>query len=223
MNKDIDANLILASRSPRRLQIMKMLGLKFKIDHPDIVESRPSGKVSPPEYAKGLALEKAADVRIRQDSSIVIGADTLVCIGGQILGKPSSPQDAKRMLLKLRGQVNEVITGVAISDGKSGEIITSSMSSYVLMRNYSDSDLDSFVASGNAFDKAGAYSVQDRSFRPASIVNGCSLNVVGFPACLVVELLQIIGVTTNPNYSRRPKSQCIGCRVLTVNGNREAK
>ena len=223
MNKLNNPNLVLASTSPRRLQIMKMLGVKFKIDHPNIIESPPSAKIRPHEYAKRLALEKVLDVKIRQASSTVIGADTLVCIGAKILCKPSSPQDAERMLLKLRGQVNEVITGIAISNGKSGEIITSSMSSYVLMRNYSDSDISSFVASGNALDKAGAYSVQDRCFHPASIVNGCYLNVVGFPACLVVELLLLTGIPIDLNYRWQPKSQCVGCKVLMMNGDREYK
>ena len=93
----------------------------------------------------------------------------------------------------------------------------------MLMRNYSDSDISSFVASGNALDKAGAYSVQDRCFHPASIVNGCYLNVVGFPACLVVELLLLTGIPIDLNYRWQPKSQCVGCKVLMMNGDREYK
>ena len=112
---------------------------------------------------------------------------------GRVLGKPADAAQARQMLTSLRGRVHRVITGVAVVDGAAGQWRLDVCESEVLMRNYSASEIDQYVASGRASDKAGGYGVQDRSLNPVSRVEGCRANVVGLPLCTMARLLKELG------------------------------
>jgi len=156
-------------------------------------------------------MAKANDVNPEADGAIVLGADTTVVIDDTVLLKPDGPRDADRMLKRLRGVTHRVMTGLAVLDAKSGRWLTSVTSSKVTMRCYSDAEVAAYVGSGEPFDKAGGYAVQDPVFRPAEAVEGCYLNVVGLPLCEVVVLLERLGVTPRLNPDWRIPDECVSC------------
>jgi MAF protein len=182
--------LVLASASPRRARILADAGFDFEVDpsgvdEPEVQDPRPD------EVALRLARSKAAAVSSRHPGRITLGADTVVVLEGRMLGKPADGEDAARTLRLLRDRTHSVITGVAIEGerGRAGGTRTT----HVTMRSYTDSEVSSYVASGSPMDKAGAYGVQDLPFKPAAQVDGCYLNVVGLPVCLLSELLSGLG------------------------------
>ena len=187
--------ITLASSSPRRRAILEEAGLPFRVITPKGEEAAPSG-VSPEEHVQRLALAKAQEVAQGIRRGLVLGADTLVVDGDIILGKPKDAQEAMAMLLGLRGRRHRVMTGVAVVDAATSVSVTDVEVSWVAMRDYSDAEAQAFVESGAALDKAGAYAVQDETFRPAAAVDGCLLNVVGLPLCMVVRLLERMGADT---------------------------
>ena len=170
--------LMLASSSPRRRQLMTSLEVPFKATTPDVEESSEDGE-SPEDTVCRLALAKAQAMAQRHPDRLVIGADTLVVLQGRALGKPADAAHARQMLTSLRGRVHRVMTGVAVVDGATGQCHVNVCESRVLMRNYSASEIDQYVASGRPFDKAGGYGVQDQSLNPVTQVEGCRANVLG--------------------------------------------
>ncbi len=203
------APLALASSSPRRREIMESAGLRFQVIHPRVFEGPPLDGESPPAYVKRLALEKAAAVSARLRGCVVVGADTIVALDGETLGKPASRGQAEGMLRRLRGRVHQVTTGVAaVADGRDHAL---AVTSNVHMRRYSDHEIAAYAASGEPYDKAGGYAVQDARFRPADRVEGCYLNVVGLPLCELSALLSRFGITTEPRPGWRPPAQCVEC------------
>ena len=159
--------LMLASSSPRRRQLMTSLGVPFEATTPDVEERTEEGE-SPEDTVRRLALAKAQASAQRHPGRLVVGADTLVVSQGRVLGKPADAAQARQMLTSLRGRVHRVITGVAVVDGAAGQWRLDVCESRVLMRNYSASEIDQYVASGRASDKAGGYGVQDQSLNPVS-------------------------------------------------------
>ena len=127
-----------------------------------------------------------------------MGADTVVEIDGEVLGKPVDVDDAWRMLRGLRDREHRVITGVALIDAATGDERTAYRASRVLMRDYSDDEIESYIASGDPFDKAGAYAVQHDGFSPAAEVRGCYLNVVGLPVCTLLKEAERFGLRIKP-------------------------
>ena len=122
----------------------------------------------------------------------MIGADTSVILGEKILGKPVDEAEAYEMLTALRGRSHRVVTAVTVSrDGIKASSVTSSD---VAMREYSDAEMEAYIESGEPFDKAGGYAIQDVGFAPVSSFSGCYLNVVGFPLCEVKRLMNEVGV-----------------------------
>ena len=180
--------VILASASPRRQEILERAGLYLSVVPAEIAEAMADG--APHAWAEGLALAKARSVASLSGSGLVLGADTIVVDGDAILGKPQDGDDARATLRRLRGRQHRVITGVAVVDAASGRTLTVSQESRVSMRRYTDGELEAYVASGKAEDKAGAYGIQDVEFRPVARVEGCYLNVMGLPLCLAVSLLR---------------------------------
>ncbi len=186
----------------------------FRVIAPKGREERPEGTASTEEIAEGLALAKAREVALLAPGAIIVAADTLVELDGQVFGKPSSPTEAETMLLKLRGRTHQVVTGVAVADTSSGRYQVLSKTSSVTMRPYTQEEVRRFVASGNSIDKAGAYAVQDTLFKPAGRVDGCYLNVVGLPLCSVVESLEEFGLSTRPRAGWSPPGDCRECPLL---------
>lgn len=185
------APLWLASASPRRRDILAHHGYAFEVRAADVDESPPAGE--PPErVAELLALRKAQAIRDDVTGGTVIGADTLVVGDGDVLlGKPVDAADARRILGRLSGTTHRVITGVALiaADGRTavGHEVT-----HVTMRPMSADEIDAYVASGESFDKAGAYAIQEHGDAFVTRLDGDYENVVGFPAARFATLLDLL-------------------------------
>jgi septum formation protein len=187
-------SLVLASASPRRLELIGRLGLPFIVAPSDVDETTAPG-LAPETVATSLALLKARAVAIQYPGHVVIGADTVVIPYDDqptILGKPRDDADATRMLRLLRDRWHRVATGVAVIRG--GAAWSDVVSAGVRMGAYSDAEIAGYVASGEPHDKAGAYAVQGLGGRLVVEVNGSELTVVGLPLRRLAELLQAAGV-----------------------------
>ena len=190
--------LILASASPRRRELLERLGLPFEV-RPSGIEEPLAREVPASTLATTLARAKAADIadrlRAAGEAALVLGADTLVVLDGQPLGKPTSRSDARAMLRALRRRSHEVVTAVALREADpAGRELAEAVVSRVLMRDYTDDEIDAYVASGEPDDKAGAYAVQGRGARLVARVDGCYTNVVGLPLRTTARLLRTFGL-----------------------------
>ena len=179
--------IILASASPRRRELLKYIIPEFKVVPADIDESLPDD-IPPEKSAEFLAVKKAKHVSAENPDSIVIGSDTVVIIDGEILGKPKDHSDAERMLRKLSGKTHSVITGVCLSCGS----FTDSFSCKTLVKFFplTDSEIQSYIATGEPMDKAGAYGIQGKGCILAESIEGDFFNVVGLPASLLKRRLE---------------------------------
>jgi nucleoside triphosphate pyrophosphatase len=191
--------LVLASASPRRAEILRNAGIAFEVQAALIDESRREGE-SPDDYVQRLALEKAraaADAEIEQqgntDGLVFVGADTTVLIDGEMLGKPETEEEARRMLRRLSGRVHEVHTGIAlVRRPKAWERVAEEVTR-VTFAKLSDDEIERYVASGEPFGKAGAYAVQGIAGRYVTRIEGCYFNVVGLPLARLHSLLREVG------------------------------
>ncbi len=180
--------LILASTSPRRAEILRAVGWAFEACAPNIDETRVSDE-APVNYVKRLARMKAAAVAARRTAGLVLGADTVVVIEGEILGQPRDTEDAKRMLGLLSGKWHEVLTGVAlVRAGTSGCSIVDHEVSRVRFGALSVEEIDWYVGTGEPNGKAGAYAVQGRAALFIEEIQGDYFNIVGLPIRLAYEL-----------------------------------
>jgi MAF protein len=174
--------LILASGSPRRRQLLSLLGIPFVIKAAGVDET-PLPSEPPTELVLRVSQAKARAVRDVRDDELVIAADTVVVLDGEVLGKPADPEDAVRMLSDLRGRPHVVYSGISVWHPASWRMLCELGDSRVWMRDYSDEELAGYVASGDPLDKAGAYAIQHPEFAPVTRVEGCWLSVMGFPLC----------------------------------------
>lgn len=187
-------NLVLASSSPRRKQLLSLGNWKFEVIVSDIDESQHAGE-SPENYVLRLAKEKTLAVAQKASpESIVIGSDTSVIDGHEILGKPKDVQDAVRMLKQLRGRTHQVYTGVAIYRPIDQRMSTELSITNVPMREYGDDEIRTYVDTGDPLDKAGAYAIQHPDFQPVHSMDGCYAGVMGLPMCHVVRALEKFGI-----------------------------
>lgn len=185
-------NLILASSSPRRAELLKQIGLNYQIMVCDVDETLLPG-MSPPELVEFLAERKATAVARNLHEGIVLGADTVVVWQGQVLGKPLNEEDAFSMLVKLQGSTHDVYTGVALIDVHSGKIMVGHEKTRVFFRNIEEDEIRRYVASGEPLDKAGAYGVQGLAAIYINKLEGCYTNVVGLPLARLSVMLKAIG------------------------------
>ena len=184
--------LVLASASPRRQELLRNAGIPFTVCPTNIPEG-PQPDESPRHCAERLAREKARAAFRQQPSRLVLGADTIVVVEGEILGKPHDEADAMRMLRLLSGRTHQVITGVCLVGWKHGGGVFEDMRSettLVTMSELSDEAIRSYIASGEPMDKAGAYAIQGFASRWIPRVEGDHFNVVGLPVSLVYQMLQ---------------------------------
>jgi septum formation protein len=181
--------LILASRSPRRSEILRQAGIEFIAKAADVDESVQSGE-NPENYVKRVAQLKALAVKAGP-RDIVLGADTVVVIDGDILGKPRDPTDAVRMLKSLADRKHEVLTGVCFRH--SNELIIDWAVTYVWVIPLTQGEIDDYVASGEPMDKAGAYAIQGLASKFIERIDGSYSNVVGLPVELVYKHLRKTG------------------------------
>ena len=207
-----DRRLVLASGSPRRREIMKSAGLAFEVVPSRLTEDLPVAGEGAEQYAMRMARLKAEAVSANLGQGIVLGADTVVVLDGAILGKPASAAEAVEMLRCLRDRDHEVTTGLVVVDLETGRVETDAATSTVHMRPYDDDEIVAYVASGEPFDKAGGYGVQDPRFRPAERVEGCYLNVVGLPLCTTADLLGRVGLPCVLERMSDQSGRCPGCR-----------
>ena len=181
-------NLILASNSPRRKQLLALTDLNFIVSAADVDESQYENE-SPNDYVVRLAKKKARAITA-DANQIILASDTTVVDGSQILGKPKDNADAIAMLTQLRGRTHQVYTGIALLRVSDGILLTDICVTDVPMRNYSDEEIRSYVATGDPLDKAGAYAIQHPEFSPVASMNGCYASVMGLPLCHVTRLLR---------------------------------
>jgi len=196
--------LILASGSARRRELLGALGLEFRVEPADVDET--SDEREPTALAAALAERKARAVAARHASAAVLGADTIVARCGRLFGKPADAAAARATLEALRGHTHQVVTGVAVVAG--GRCAVEVVTTQVTMRAYGDAEIAAYVASGDPLDKSGAYAVQHSTFAPAERVEGCLCSVVGLPLWTARALLwEVAGIAAGtPPYAR-----CIEC------------
>ena len=185
--------LVLASASPRRRELLQNAGIPFIIQANKIPELPLEGE-APQACAERLAREKALDVFRLRPQNFVLGADTIVIVNGQILGKPHDVADAARMLRLLVGRTHQVTTGVCLmrpdDKGRSSVDDTRSETTRVTMSGLNEDDIRSYIATGEPMDKAGAYAIQGIASRWISQIEGDYFNVVGLPVSLVYRMLR---------------------------------
>ena len=177
--------LVLASRSPRRAELLKAAGFEFTVRAADVDETPHDGE-TPRAYVLRVAQEKARAVQADGDE-IVLAADTTVFLGSEIMGKPTDAADAARMLRALAGARHEVITAICLRHGD--EVQTDVASTAVWFAPLSDNEIADYVASGEPMDKAGAYGIQGLASKFIDRIEGSYTNVVGLPVALTYRLI----------------------------------
>ena len=188
-------NIVLASASPRRRELLSQVGIPFEVVPGDIDEENTELSGTPGQKAEQLAHMKAANVASRLESGLVLGADTIVVCDDEIFGKPADEEDARRMLMKLGGREHQVITGIALVDASSGKARTAHEITTVRFSELTGREIDVYIASGEPFDKAGAYAIQGRAAIFVESLDGCYSNVVGLPLRRLYCLLRDFGVS----------------------------
>jgi septum formation protein len=187
--------VVLASASPRRRELLSAAGFDFDVDPVSVDETRGAGE-APAAYVERLARSKAQAAARHDGDRAVIGADTVVVVDDEVLGKPRDAEDAARMLRRLAGRAHDVLTGVAVV--WRGRILSHVERTSVWFARLSESDIAWYVASGEPLDKAGAYAIQALASRFVRRIDGSYSNVVGLPVTAVIELLQKAGVPGEP-------------------------
>jgi len=203
--------IVLASASPRRRQLLASLGLDFRVVAADVPEA-PRREERPDEMVLRLSVAKAEAIADGAPGALIIAADTVVALDGDILGKPASDAEAWEMLTHLRARQHCVYTGLTVIDSASGRRCSQVAMTPVLMRDYGDDEMAAYIASGDARDKAGAYAIQSASFSPIARIDGCYANVMGFPLCHLYRLLHAwqVQVPVHPLQSC-PQALGAGC------------
>jgi MAF protein len=206
-------NLVLASASPRRHELLSALGVDFEVVISGVDET-PGERERPERLVRRLARAKALDVAAHHPDAAVLAADTTVVDRGLILNKPADAAEARWMLTRLRGRRHRVITGVALAfPGRRVRI--EHVVSGVLMRDYSDAEIEASITSGDPFDKAGGYAIQHPGFRPVEAFEGCYCNVVGLPLWTTLAMLRECGIA--PGELAMPGA-CVTCPIAPDSG-----
>lgn len=188
-----DKNLILASSSPRRKELLQTLGLSFTIQTSDVDEST-SPDLSPQEVVEELALRKAREVASRLSEGIVLGSDTIVVLGEEILGKPQDEADAYRMLYALQGCEHTVYSGVALVDAATGSSEVAYSRTQVRIRPLTSDEIHAYIATKEPMDKAGSYAIQGIGSTLVEEIHGDYFTVVGLPLRLTAAMLSRFGI-----------------------------
>ncbi|MDN3515078.1 MAG: Maf family protein [Candidatus Brocadia sp.] len=198
MKHILKKRFVLASHSPGRIALLKMLGYRFDII-PHSIEERFPGNAPPEELVQNLAFLKATDVAGRVDSAIIIGADTIVLHNKSILGKPKDIQDAKRILSLLSNSEHDIISGVCMMDMPSKKKLLRIGRTRIKMKHISEDEIEIYVRSGEPMDKAGAYAVQGEGKKFIEKIEGSYSNAVGLPLEIVQEMLNNFMDRNNSN------------------------
>ena len=194
--------LILASQSPRRKELLKLLNIPF-ISVPAHADEDSVTVADPVLNVQQTAVLKADIVTTSWENNpnlqeILIAADTTVSFAGQMLNKPIDKEDAQRMLSMMCNRQHEVHTGFVIRDLANGAEYIGVSTAVVTMRNYSQKEISEYIATGDPMDKAGSYAIQNQAFHPVKNLDGCFLNVMGLPLCELIIAMRQFGL--NPNF-----------------------
>lgn len=191
--------LILASQSPRRRQLLSIAGYTFTTTTADIDET-PLPNEKPTDYTLRVSRDKAEAVRQTiTNGAIIITSDTTVALGDDLLGKPITQEDAWATLRRLRGQYHYVYTAITIWDTQTDKVVEDLATTQLQMRDYSDAEIEAYIATGDPFDKAGSYAIQHKEFAPVTDLSGCYANVMGLPLCHLVRALRKFGIEPTTN------------------------
>lgn len=193
MSKLSSHALILASASPRRKELLRLAGLTFKTIPADVDENHLAGE-SPRQHVKRLSRDKAMAVAGKHPKAWVLGADTIVVVDRDILGKPANQTQAKNMLAKLSGREHQVLTGFTVAHGASGVVRTQVVESRVRFKVIEPDEMTWYVNSDEPYDKAGGYAVQGKGAYLIQSIRGSYTNVIGLPLCETLETLKELGV-----------------------------
>ncbi len=193
VNKTQKGQLILASKSPRRRYLLNQAGLHFKVV-PSSFNEEEIAFTDPVDYVAILSRAKAAHVARDYPANWIIGADTIVFMGGKVLGKPKGRDAARRMLQQLSGQTHQVYTGYTICCLDRKKSHTDTICTDVTFKHLSDDEIEWYIHTDEPFDKAGAYAIQGLGTFLVKRINGSYTNVVGLPVCEVIEQLIKEGV-----------------------------
>lgn len=178
--RHLNGDFILASKSPRRAQLLSLIGIQFKVVPSEFDESSLNEK-DPVKHVLKSSLAKAQDVARRAQKGTIIGADTVVVLDGCLLGKPADPAIAFEMLRRLSGRIHEVYTGFTLIQIPGNRTVSDYERTRVHFRELDDGEIMDYIDSKNPMDKAGAYGIQDQSAVFVDRIDGCFYNVVGFP------------------------------------------
>ena len=206
--------LVLASGSPRRQELLRSAGISFEVQPADIPENALPGEAAK-DCAERLARDKALAVASQRPHDFILGADTVVVVDGQILGKPTDAADAARMLRLLSGREHQVITGVCLV--VSAQPSVASETTLVTVSEITEKDIAGYVASGEPMDKAGAYAIQGLASRWIPRIEGDYSNVVGLPVALVLRMLRERASEIGSQFSVRSSQKTRGSSVPTEN------
>jgi|SRR3989344_343855 len=185
--------IVLASSSPRRYDILKRSGIPFIVEDGGYEEDL-TLPLPPRELVEHLAAGKAQAVAARHPDALIIAADTIVVSNGEVFGKPLTEGEAREMLRKLSGVAHDVLTGFVVLDTKTGKKVGRTVETKVMFRTLSDEQIDSYVATGEPLGKAGGYAIQGAGARFVERIEGDMDNVVGLPLAVLLEELAKFGV-----------------------------
>ena len=185
--------IILASASPRRKELLEQINLKFKVE-PSDYDEHINTDLEPHDMAQSLSLGKARTVARNHDNALIIAADTFIVFEGNLFGKPHTKAEAKGMLEMINGGVHSVITGFTIIDSENSKTLTTSVETKVYLKKLTKEEIDAYVESGEPLDKAGAYAIQGLGAVIVKNIDGDYSNVVGLPLSALAESLKEFGV-----------------------------
>jgi septum formation protein len=208
-------SLILASASPRREALLAQIGLPFRVQPSSLTEQGAVEAEDPASFVEQAARAKADEVAARvgdgpstgSGQALVLGADTVVVVGAQVLGKPDSAAQARDMLRRLSGVTHRVYTGLALVQVEGGRVTRRRMAhevTGVTMRRLDEREIEGYIATGEPLDKAGAYGIQGRGAVLVERIEGCYFNVVGLPLARLAAMLQEFGVSVWEDSCGRP-------------------
>jgi len=219
VKNNFPVEIILGSQSPRRRELIQLSGLPVisyaaDADEDSITVEDPALNVMQTAVLKATVLSPI--VNMKPDTrSFLITADTTVALDGMMLNKPVDEADAQRMLVAMRNRSHEVHTGYVVQDLNSGKNQQGVHTAVVTMRNYSDAEIEAYIASGDPMDKAGAYAIQHPVFRPVSALSGCFLSVMGLPLCDLLGIFTHFEVPLNVDFTAVQKyHQLYPCPTL---------
>ncbi|MEN6622534.1 MAG: Maf family protein [Smithella sp.] len=190
---NITSDFILASASPRRQELLRSMGLKFKTIPAHVNEDYINGE-NPRQHVKRLAQDKALAIAYKHPESMVLGADTIVVIDGLILGKPKNKMQARQMLERLSGREHKVFTGFSLAHTASGVTKTRVIQSAVQFKSINYEEMEWYISCDEPYDKAGGYAVQGKGAYFIKSIRGSYTNVIGLPLCEVLEELKKLNI-----------------------------